>query len=526
MTDIKLEGGASLKPFQTEDVLKLKDMRSRLIGNEPGTGKTYEGIALDLVARAALKPEVERTAKTLVIAPKSVLGVWDMHLMELTTQDIYVLGQENKGMPAAQRKRFLEYAMDPRRGGYFVVNWDSLRLMPELRKNKWLHIIGDEIHRAKNPKAQVHRSLIRIPTMYKTGMSGTPADNKPQDLWAILNWLWPKYYTSYWRFVKTYGLWEKTDEGYSKFVGVNPETVPRLHKEMEPWFVRRRKQDVLKDLPPKYYSRVWVDLDPKQRRAYDQMRKAMVAWVDEHSDAIDAGDPIIANAVVAQLIRLQQFAAGYLIPDLDENGEQKVKVRWKTNKETQEKERIEVPQFKMVDPSAKIDTVMELIKDREQEQIIVFSRFRQVIDLLATRLEKAGIPYGLLTGAVRKEDRDANVQAFQEGHLRVFAGTIQAGGVGITLTASSTVIFIDRWWSPSVNTQAEDRAHRIGQEEAVEIIDLMARNTVDLGVHQQIATKAKWLHELLGDEVDTDQVIKELDLTKALEEGESDVEDA
>jgi SNF2 family DNA or RNA helicase len=175
------------------------------------------------------------------------------------------------------------------------------------------------------------------------------------------------------------------------------------------------------------------------------------------------------------------------------------------------------PQFEMTDPSAKLDTLMELLEDRENDQIVVFSHFKSTIKLLAERLEKRNIAYGLLTGDVDAATRTQNVQDFQAGRTRIFAGTIAAGGVGITLTASSTVVFIDRAWSPSINSQAEDRTHRIGQAEAVEIIDLMARNTVDLGKAQQLVTKMKWLRMLLGDKVDTDTVINNIDITKAIE---------
>lgn len=512
--------------FQEEDVTKLKSKRARLIGNDPGTGKTYEAIALDLANRSGdgnSKIDVDEypVKKTLIIAPKSVLDVWDQHCMELTTEDVYVYDYKT-------RHTFLKQAMDKRRSGYFIINWESIRIkdMVPLQKVVWFHIVADECHRAKNRKSQQTVALKKLKTVYKTAMSGTPADNKPYDLWSILHWLWPNYYTAYHRFVNTYCKWEMATNpgtgealGYKKFAGLNEDLMPHLHAEMAPWFVRRRKEDVLPDLPDKYYTRIWVDLGPKQRKAYDEMRKTMVAWTESHKDGIESQDPIIANAVVAQLVRLQQFSAGYLTPLLDENGKQIIKIRKKRDKRTGEiLDEIEVPQFQMIDPSAKLDVLMDLLEDRGDEPVIVWSRFKSVINLLEERLQRKDISYGLLTGDVSQEDRNQNVRAFQAGDLRVFAGTIQAGGVGITLTRSSTVIFVDRVWSPSINLQAEDRAHRIGQTEAVEIIDLMARNTVDIGQAQQLAMKWKWIQMLLGDQVDAEQVIKEIDMAVSLEE--------
>lgn len=515
----------ALLPFQSEDVEKLKSKRARLIGNDPGTGKTYEGIALDLYNRAGDgNPKVEhdkyKVKKTLIVCPKNALDVWDRHLMELTEEDIYLYTYHT-------RAAFMKKAMDPRRGGYFIVNYDSLRIkdLQALKKLEFFHIIGDEIHRIKNRKAQLTLAFKQLRTVYKTGMSGTPADNKPTDLWSILEWLWPNYYTSYWRFVKTYTLRETSDEGYDKIVGLNKETIPLLWEEMAPWFVRRRKEDVLPDLPDKYYSRIWVELGTKQRTQYDLMKKAMVSWCEDHQEQLDAGNPIIAQAVVSQLSRLQQMSAGYLVPIIDETtGEQLLKFVHKKHKAGEDCSDLcdWQLQWTLDDPSAKIDVIMELLEDRADESLIIFSQSKAVINLLGTRLARKGITYGLYTGDTKQQDRDRLVQEFQAGKVRVFAGTIKAGGEAITLTRSSTVVFIDRWWSPSKNLQAEDRAHRIGQENAVEVIDIMAKNTVDLGRYQSIETKWSWLQMLLGDNVDQKKIVTTLELGKDLqiEQGE------
>lgn len=532
--------------FQQEDVDKLKSKRSRLVGSDPGTGKTYVGIALDQANRSGdgnskVNADEYKVKKTLIVAPKSVLGVWDKHTMELTEEDVYLYDYHT-------RAEFMRDVMKKGTSGYFIVNWDSLRIkdLQRLKNVEWFHIIADEVHRAKNRKSQMTLALKKLRAVYKTGMSGTPADNRPQDFWSILNWLWPNYYTSFWRFVNAYCLWTTVDErtgeelGYKKFKGINMETIGRLHKEMEPWFVRRKKEDVLEDLPDKYQTRIWVDLLPKQRAAYDQMRKTMVAWAENYQEEIERQDPIIAQAVVTQLVRLQQYTCGYVVPQLHEDGSYVYRRKHKGHKRGECPYGDDIPlgqldtetckdkqQFELQEPSAKLDALMELLEDRSEEQFIVFSRFKSVIKLLEKRLEAKHIPYGLLTGDVKQLDRDRNVEDFQNGKTRVFTGTIQAGGVGITLTASSTVVFIDRTWSPSINLQAEDRAHRIGQTEAVEIIDIMAKNSVDMGMAQQLATKWKWLQVLLGDEVTTDELIKQMELEdkEMMEEIDSGNED-
>lgn len=529
--------------FQQEDVDKLKSKRARLIGNDPGTGKTFEAIALDMLNRQGdgnSKVDLGELflrgtgMKTLVVCPKSVIDTWDRHCMELTDEDVFVVDTKNRHL-------IVRELMDKRTSGYFIVNWEFLRLeLDNLKKVRFLHIIADECHRAKNRKAQQTRALKQLDTIYKTAMSGTPADNKPQDLWSILNWLWPNYYTSYWKFVNAYVKVEEEEtqdgNGYRKLGAPNEETIPFLHDEMRPWFARRLKEDVLPDLPDKYHTKLWVDLDPKQRRAYDQMRKTMMVWIEEHEDEIEAGDPIIAQAAVSQLVRLQQYADGYLVPLLDDNGEHVHKLKftkgtdlefrklWRGIKTVAAFEKFVdenedelykwdedlptlVPQYKMVDPSSKLDALMEMLEDRDGEQLIVFSQFKAAINLFGQRLAAKEIPHGLYTGDTGQADRARIEQEFQAGKLRVFAGTIAAGGVGLTLTASSTVVFLDRSWSPAINLQAEDRAHRIGQKNAVEIIDIMARDTVDLGKSQQLAMKMRWLKMILGDKVDDEVVL-------------------
>ncbi len=483
--------------FQEEECERLFIQKSRLLAWEPGTGKTYGGIAMDLenkgrsvaMHKEATGEDSKVVRKTLVVCPKSVIDVWDQHCMDLTNEDVYIIDTKN-------RDQFWKWVSHPDRGGYFIIHWEGLRLMPRLREIQFFHIIADECQRAKNRKAQQTLALKKLRTLYKTAASGTPADNKPHDLWSILNWLWPKVYTSYWAFFKAYIIQEMTPQGYNKVIGV--QNIEHLRKQMAPWYSRVLKKDVLKDLPDKYYSTIWVDLDPKQQKAYNQMQKTMVAWVENHSEEVEREDPLIAQAIVSQLIRLQQFAVGYMKPVLDDNGKQKFGKPYITKAG---ESKPGAAQFEMTEPSSKLDVLMDRLEENPDEQIVVFSQFKSVIKLLSQRLERAGIPYGSYTGDTSQLDRARIVKAFQNNELRVFAGTVAAGGVGITLTSASTVIFLDRSWSPALNAQAEDRLHRIGQQEAVQVIDIMAKGTVDLARREMLNQKMEWLRAILGDRV-------------------------
>src|SRR5260370_852229 len=246
---------------------------------------------------------------------------------------------------------------------------------------------------------------------------------------------------------------------------------------IRPYYVRRKKSEVGIDLPEKYYTERYVTLPPGQRRAYDQMRKDMIAWVGEHKD-----QPLVAGVVVAQLVRLQQFA----LASVDFSPEGKVT---------------------LVDPSVKLDDLEEIIDGNPDESLVVFSQSRSMSHLAVRRLEARGIVARPYTGSVSQHDRDLYESKFQAGDIQVLCGTIAAGGEGITLHRASTVIFFDRLWNPTKNRQAEDRLHPIGQVNPVQGIDIIARDTVDLGRKQRIANKWAALEWILGDRTNAEEYL-------------------
>jgi SNF2 family DNA or RNA helicase len=152
----------------------------------------------------------------------------------------------------------------------------------------------------------------------------------------------------------------------------------------------------------------------------------------------------------------------------------------------------------MSEPSSKLDALMELVGNMGDEPVVVFSQFKQLIRLAERRMVDAGISHVTFTGDTPERERGGMIEDFQEGKVRVFLATIQAGGVGITLHHASTAIFLDKTWSPAQNLQAEDRLHRIGQENAVQIINIAATKTVDQVVESTLQRKARWFREILG----------------------------
>jgi len=485
----------SLWRFQREDLATYAPQKARLIGYEMSLGKTRMGVGYDMVQRRSVKLNLcahstQQQGKTLVLAPLgNAIKQWKTNFATYQPGvPIYVIDPKKRNL-------FLAEVQKPGPGIY-IMHWDALRLMPELQKVQWMHIIGDEIHRAKNRKAQVKRALQKLKTDMKTGLSGTPADDKPQDFWSIINWLWPSYYTSYWRFVKHYCVQEVAPEGYTKIVGVQNEK--SLQKEIAPWFSRRMVDDEDVDvcLPPKRYLDLWVELTPSQRRIYDQMKKDMIAWVDEHKDT---PMPIISSIVAAQLTRLQQFAlADATIID------NPAYIRWAEAGFPPRKKDPSPQIVRLQDPSAKLDEFMRLLGDNENSQFILFSQSKQMVQLAEKRLRNEGYSIGMYTGDEDITEKMDAVEGFMNKKIQIFAGTIAAGGEAIDgLQVCHNMVFFDRDWRQSKNLQAEARARRPGQEhDHVMIYDIMARNTVDIGRRTKIMKKWSSVQKLLGDRVD------------------------
>lgn len=476
-----------LYPFQQATVDKLGRQKAGLIADEMGCGKTHTAIALDQLWWGQL--EVKRP--TLIVAPLNTFTSWkEKYKAQAPFCDVVLLNRKQRDLFVRKIKQ--------NQGDVFVMHWEALRLIePQLEGYQFGTVIADEVHRASNRKAQATYHLKKIKTQRKLGLSGTASGDKPQNLWSILNWLWPTFYTSYWKFVDKHCTIE-TQQGintYRQIIGI--KNITALHAQMEPWYVRHLKREqccsdhpngVMHWLPEKTYETIWVDLNPVQRRIYNQMKQEMVAWVNEHEDT-----PLVASVVVAQMTRLSQIALA--TPKLTTTVSQK----WdKGLREYFEDERLQVT---LIDPSSKIDAVKELIQDHDGKRFVVFTSSKQAAYLAARNFNQSSIPSRVLSGDTIDRERHQMVADFIRGDFQVFIAVIQAAAEGIDglQHATDTAIFLDRSWSTIKNKQAEDRLHRGGQKNTVTIIDVMARDTLDFGRAQHLNAKWAWIKAILGD---------------------------
>jgi SNF2 family DNA or RNA helicase len=504
MTDDEVEipgFNGELLPFQIEDVAKLISVPAGLNCNEMGCGKTIEAIAMDMIYR-----QVD-SGPTLVIAPLAAVDdAWAHWLYELTDLDFTVINPKNREASWA--------AFTSGNHDVFVTHWQSLLKMPELASQKWMHVIGDEIQYIENRK-KVRKIPVKgedgevlmevkmnaktkepfrdkdgkvvmqpvydrrrtttdclkaIKTMRKLAMSGTPMDGSPARLWSVLNWLYPQKYRAYWKHYNKYMLSKTNWAGFREEIGPNLDMLPELHRELEPFFVRHLKKDVVPDLPEKYYSVLTPALTTPQQRIYNSLRKDMLAWINKMGEE----EILTADIPITQFGRLHQAANATL--EFNEDDE-----------------------VELVEPSNKIDCLVDEVLKVTQEPVIVFTAGTNFLDLVQERLQKECISFVRLDGTTSRMARTGAIERFQSGNIRVFLGTVRAAGVGITLTAASTVVFLDETDRSDWNAQAEDRAWRIGQKNAVHVIHIRSKNTVDQDREKRVVRKADWFRRTLGD---------------------------
>jgi len=445
-----------LWPFQRRAVNFLLATNRAILGDAPGLGKTAEAVSA---------VSLTKHNRVLVICPANLRLWWaqEIALWGWPSEQVFVVSAKTRDVdlhaylsrPAKEQPAWL------------VVNWDLLRLMPELQHVSFDWLVADEAHRAKNPETQQSRALKRLHADRRVLITATPYSNRPSELWHLLHVLDPTLYRSYWFFRSFYEVVDET----LRIIDVRYRAL--LQRDLDSFMIRRLKSEVEAQLPPKRYQTVPLYMHPEQVKLYREMVRLLMM-------ELDSGDVITAANMAVRLVRLRQVVSG--TATLEHLGQQG-------------------------DVSAKLDAVVDMIQDRLPVPTVVFTVFRATALSLARRLNelKTPIPTTCIIGGTKPTTGPGSVAQgvadFQSGKTKVFVATVRSGGEGLTLTASDTIVFIDKDWNPAVQEQAENRIHRLGQDRPCLIIDMHVDHTVDDYVDEVLERKLAMSEGVIAQEV-------------------------
>lgn len=383
---------------------------------------------------------------------------WVNEIKTHSDESAYILGQKIvKGKikigSNADKLNSLKYIVDENAPYFLITNVESFRdekfatMVQELCKKGIINMCAaDEMHKMKNPTAQQTKGFLKCLPECRIGMTGTPLMNSPMDLYVILKWLGYESHAFY-SFKQHYCIMG----GYGGYEIVGYKNMDQLTAQVREIMLRRLKSEVL-DLPEKVYVDDIVDMTPKQEQLYKEVECGL-------KSSLANGDIDLTNPLSA-LIRLRQTTGytGILSETLFE--------------------------------SAKLDRMEEIVENcvSNNEKCIIFSNWTQMTDIISLKLNRY-FPQ-VITGNTSDSDRQFCVDEFQNNKdVKVIIGTIGAMGTGLTLTAATTVIFVDEPWNKALFDQAVDRAHRIGQKNNITIYSIMCKDTIDERIHNLIYKK-------------------------------------
>ena len=505
------EGYEFLYPHQKADVKFLSTARRAILSNDMGSGKTYSSAA---TLRYMQEEMGEDIFPLLIVCPNSTKRSWAREF-ETVWPGHKVVTIDGT---AVQRRKQFESFEDG--GDVVIINWESVRghsrllsyggkalkrcvecggldekvkpasceaHIKELNKIQFKSVIGDEIHRISDPASKVSRSFKAATgdADIRLGLSGTPINATPDQLFSALNWLYPDAYPSKTKFIDRFC--DTTDNmwGGITILGIKKDMEQEFFSGIDPILRRMPKEVILPFLPPVTRVTKYVEMGAKQAKAYKQMSEKMIAEIGEN-------DVVMTTSPLVKLLRQMQFASAYV-----EISEREVRDTNSPFPDVMKTEEV----LTLSEPSSKLDAFMDDLEDYGESSLVVFAQSKQLIDLLAARFDKAGLSYGLITGDQSTQERQAYMDAFQSGAIKYIFCTIQAGGTGITLTKADTMVFLQRSYSMIDNQQAEARAHRIGSEQHdnINIVDYVSKDTVDIGIIDAINKKKDNLEFILRD---------------------------
>jgi superfamily II DNA or RNA helicase len=464
---------AELRPYQRAGLAWLQFLRSHdlagILADDMGLGKTVQTIAHLLVEQEAGRLR----QPALVVAPTSVIPNWQHELARfapsLRTLLLHGSGRHGAFAEIAEHDVVLTtYPLLPRD-------------IDELAKHEFHLAIFDEAQNLKNARTRAAEAAGRLHATSRIALSGTPLENNLAELWSQFNLLLPGFLGDSRRFAQLYRTpIEKRGDSARR---------AHLARRIRPFILRRTKDMVARELPPKTEIEHAVELTGGQRDLYETVRASMERRVRE---ALQQRGLARSHIVVLDaLLKLRQVCCD---PRL-----------------------VAGPTARKVKESAKLERLAELLPElvAEGRRVLLFSQFTSMLALIEERLAALDIDYVKLTGETK--DRKTPVARFQGGEVPLFLVSLKAGGTGLNLTAADTVIHYDPWWNPAVENQATDRAHRIGQDKPVFVHRLIAAGTVEERIRALQARKADLARGILDEDAAVAKVLTAQDMQALFE---------
>ncbi|WP_159436589.1 DEAD/DEAH box helicase [Pseudovibrio sp. Tun.PSC04-5.I4] len=453
---------AKLRPYQAFGADWMERITEAgfggVLADDMGLGKTLQTLTT-LQARQGRGP-------SLLVAPTSLLHNWQNQAAQFTPE-LRLLT-----LHGLKRRELAGQIPD---ADLVITTYPLLsRDQDILSAQNWDLIIVDEAQTLKNPASQMAKALRLIPGSGRLALTGTPVENSLQDLWTLFDWVVPGLLGNRKTFVSVFRTpIEKHADAQAQ---------ARLNRRIRPFLLRRTKEEVASELPPRTEITHYIELPKPQQALYETVRASMDERVREAVQARGLNGAQIT--ILDALLKLRQVCCD---PGL-----------------------VKSEAARSVTDSAKRARLLELLIETtaEHRRVLVFSQFTTMLDLIATDLDELGIPYVMLTGQTK--DRGAVLNAFQSGTVPVFLLSLKAGGVGLTLTEADTVFLYDPWWNPAVERQAMDRAHRIGQDKPVFVHRLVVKGTVEEKIMALQAKKQALADALLSSpEISTNTLFDE-----------------
>jgi hypothetical protein len=474
---------ATLRPYQLLGLAWLQFLQALgaggILADDMGLGKTIMTLAF-LLGRK----QREGRAPSLVVCPTSVATNWIREAKRFTPS-LRVLFLHG---PARDHAAIAKYDLVVTTYALLRQDIDDLAAVP-LRC-----VVLDEAQNIKNADSATTRAANRLKAAMRLALSGTPVENRLGELWSLASFVNPGILGGVRAFEKRFEKPIVADRG--------APAAAELRAIVRPFLLRRTKDDVLRDLPPKTEIDRFVTLHEADKKMYDALAHTLREAVAK--DIERRGLPASSLGVFTALTRLRQMACD---PRLIEGG-------MRGDRAGGDADLADLPSAKR---GAFRDLVRELVA--EGRRALVFSQFVQLLTLWRRDLDDEKIPYEYLDGAT--VHRDAVVDRFQKGSAPLFLISLKAGGAGLNLTAADTVIHCDPWWNPAVEDQATDRAHRIGQDKPVTVVRLVARGTIEEKILSLKAKKRELTQAVIGDDARALQGLTEEDVQTLL--GDADV---